>query len=334
MTYRPRPRSGFTLIEMLVVIGIMVIIATLGYLLIPNLSRNKGVPNAVTQLEGWIRVTKGQALRDGAPRGIRLVMDPNNPTRVTYLQYIEQPEPLAPRGPLQRAYITTLNPLTPLPPPYPNPTPSFVDLVLIDPATGSPVAGANWDDPANPQIDVGDFLELNTSPNLIARITAIGPSGSFPGLPRVRLILDRSVPGTDVNPLLLADGFRIIRAPRPLQGEPMLQMHKDVYIDLADCYPCPVNLGAPSGSPPYGNSFTYYTPWSPTGNIDILFNSNGQVANAPTGQLVLCVKHVDRDEKILVVVYTRTGKVTAVVWNDVGGQDPYLYARDGRASGL
>jgi hypothetical protein len=342
----------------------MVIIATLGYLLIPNLSKNKGVPNAANQLEGWVRLGKGQALRDGQPRGLRFILltdpndtryevDPNNPNRpkpkVVALQWIEQPEPLAPRGALQRAFITTINPNAPNgPPPYPNPLPSFVDLVLVDPMTGQPVAPANWDDPTNPQISVGDFFELSGNPNVVARITQIGPSASFPGLPRVRLTLDRSIPGTDISPLLLADGFRIIRSPRPLAGEPMLQMHRDVYIDLLNSYPCPelwrdaANNPVPNALPPtgapYGNTFTGYGQWSASDvqgqYYDILFNSSGQVAGAPTGQFILCVRHVDRAEQILVVIYTRTGRVSAVDWNDIPGGDPYIFARDGRAAGL
>src|SRR5688500_418401 len=103
-------RSGFTLIEILIVIVIMTVLAALAVKFLPNLNKNKGVPNATGQLEGWVRVTKSQALRDGAPRGIRLIPDPSDNTRVTALQYIEQPEPFAPRGPNMRAIISTQNP--------------------------------------------------------------------------------------------------------------------------------------------------------------------------------------------------------------------------------
>ena len=39
-------RRGFTLIEMLLVIGILIILITLAALFLPNLDRHKGVPNA------------------------------------------------------------------------------------------------------------------------------------------------------------------------------------------------------------------------------------------------------------------------------------------------
>jgi len=345
-----RPRRAFTLIEMLIVIGIIVLLLTLGAMFLPNLDRNKGVPNATTQVEGYIRLARNQALRDGAPRGVRLIVDPNDPsgTQVYAIQYIEQPEPIAPRGVVTlnnqmlriAVQIATPNPnasnVPPGPPPYPNPMPATATLVLVD-QTNTPVTPWNWDDPLNPQIMPGDFLELNASPHVVARITGVG---GVPQAPRSQLLLDRAIDGTDVVPLLLNDGFRIIRSPRPMVGEPLVQLHKDVFIDLTWCYPCPKQLfdvnnnPVPNGSPPYGNPTTYYQPWSPSGPYDILFNSSGSLASAPTGQLILCVQHRDRpNDKLLVVIYTRTGKVSAANIFDVGN-DPYLFARDGRASGL
>ena len=367
-----RPRRGFTLIEMVIVIAIIALLATLGALFLPLLDRNKGVPNGVTAISGHIRLAKNHALRDGAPRGVRLLQDPNDPTRVNALQYIEQPEPLAPRGTVTVApnqifrialLITTANPnATTAPPnvaPYPNPSPAIATLVLVDPATGQPVAGWNWDDPADPRIGPGDFLELSTSPHIVARVIPVplpqtnpGPSSipQFAGPTRSTLILDRAIDGTETAPLLLFEGFRIIRAPRPLAGEPIVQLHKDIYIDLTWSYPCPIllnhpvsGLPVPNGAPPYGNTYTGFQPWSPSGPLDILFNSSGQMANAPTGQLILAVRHVDKQpanpgdfppDMLFVVIYTRTGRVAAISPYDVGGADPYTLARDGRASGL
>src|SRR5262249_26825870 len=195
----------------------------------------------------------------------------------------------------------------------------------------------------NPQIAPGDFLEVTASPNFVARLpVAPGPTQPpFAGFARGALLLDRSIDGTDVAPLILTEGFRIIRAPRPLAGEPLLQMHRDVFIALKGRSPSPIvllapntNLPVPSGSPPYGNTTTYFQPWSPSGPMDILFNSSGTVASAPTGQIILCVQHVDRpNDRLFVVIHTRTGKVTAVNWADFG-TDPYAFARDARGSGL
>jgi type II secretory pathway pseudopilin PulG len=324
------------LIELLIVMSIMVIIAALGFLFLPNLSRNKGVANATTQSEGWIRLSKQQALKDGSPRGIRLIQDANDPTRVTSAQFIEQPEPIAPRGAGVRIAITTPNPNAMGPPPFPNPMPATVRLES-DPTGMGTYQPLAWDG-----VQMGDYFELSSGPQGFWRI--IAPPG---GIGSSELTLERGVEGTEPAPygntLYLSAGFRVIRSPRPLQGEPLLQMNKDVYIDLLNCYPCPLPLGpqVPPGPAPYGNHFTAYQPWSPSGNLDILFNSSGQVANAPRGQIILCVQHVDRpSDKLLIVIYTRTGKVSAVNWNDVyhpvntPNVNPYSMALDGKSSGL
>jgi len=156
-------------------------------------------------------------------------------------------------------------------------------------------------------------------------------------------------------------GFRVIRAPRPLVGEPMLHMHKDVYIDLTGSYPCPLNLDwVPPGQHPSGlayqfptgagNYYTFYAPWGPqpippalrlpqpvpvdVNYIDILFNSQGFVANAPVGEYILLVRHAERpNDMLLIAIYTRTGKISAYNVNDFGG-DPYGFTRDGKGSGL
>src|SRR3954471_11591935 len=169
-------RHAFTLIELLIVIGIIVVLATLGAMFLPNLDRNKGVPNAATQIEGYIRLAKNQALRDGAPRGVRLISDPNDVTRVTAIQYIEQPEPLAPRGVTPNGMtiglVITTPPNAANQPPYPLQNPSTATLVFLDPTKNNqPVAANNWDDPTTPQIAAGDFFELTGSPSMVARIT-------------------------------------------------------------------------------------------------------------------------------------------------------------------
>jgi len=349
MITRPRPRRGFTLIELMIVVGIMVILATLGFMFVPNLDRNKGVPNATTQVSGWINLARQQALRDHRAHGIRLIQDANDPLRCTGLQYIEQPDPVAPRG-------------------------SGVGIALYNPPAGGGARTPNtyvtlfngggptpWDG-----VLAGDYLEVTGGPTFIAQILGIGASVPPAGGSGTTLILDRDVPEaptTTMNPvppqqppLTMVTGFRVIRGPRPPVGEPMLQLHRDCYIDLTWCNPCPLLLNDPttglptqSGSPPYGNLYTGFVPnaWgssnngnpNPTSgavnNIDILFNSYGVGAASPTGQLILCVRHIDRPaDMLLISIATRTGKITTHYVFDVQGQDPYGLTRDGKNPGL
>jgi len=145
----------------------------------------------------------------------------------------------------------------------------------------------------------------------------------------------------------MTTGFRVIRAPRPLAGEPMVQLHRDVFIDLANCYPYPLNPAVPPNAPA-GNTYTGYVPggWGPLNNglplnsplgsntIDLLFNSSGVVASSPTGQLILAVRHIDRPtDMLLISINGRTGKITVHSVVDIPGQDPYGFTRDGRSSG-
>ena len=159
-------------------------------------------------------------------------------------------------------------------------------------------------------VQPGDFFELTVAPYGVYQIATVnGPNNSV-----LTLVSGKSIDGTDTSMVKLSDGFRVIRSPRPLVGEPLVQMHKDVYIDLNT-----------SVIPPSFNG---------SGNLDILFNSAGQVACSPVGQIFLVIQHSERpNDKLIVVIYTRTGKVTAVNWYDTG-PDPYAFARDGSSSGL
>src|SRR5262249_59426198 len=51
------------------------------------------------QVQGWLFIAKQRALRDGAPRGIRLIRDTDNPNWVKELMYIERPLDLTFGGP-------------------------------------------------------------------------------------------------------------------------------------------------------------------------------------------------------------------------------------------
>jgi hypothetical protein len=66
------------------------------------------------------------------------------------------------------------------------------------------------------------------------------------------------IDGTEfgMGPTHLSGGFRVLRSPRPLAGESMLQLHRDVYIDLANSYPCPINYALLPIDPPPGGTIT------------------------------------------------------------------------------
>src|SRR5947209_3387422 len=95
------PRRGFTLVELMVVLALIAILGSLTVAFMPSAANQERESRAATLLQGWLNVAKQRALRDQAPRGVRLIMAPANtvtfggvspPNIVVQCQYIEQPE--------------------------------------------------------------------------------------------------------------------------------------------------------------------------------------------------------------------------------------------------
>lgn len=94
-----RFRRGFTLVELLVVMSLIAILATLAIAFFPNAASSQVEARSGTLVQGWLTMAKQRAMRDQAPRGVRLWV--NNTTFfagatlmtnvVTNCQFIEQP---------------------------------------------------------------------------------------------------------------------------------------------------------------------------------------------------------------------------------------------------
>lgn len=83
-------RRGFTLVELLVVIGLIVLLATLILAVNFKTSDQRRVNRAAEQVQGWLLIAKQRAIRDRAVRGVQVQAGG------TGLVYVEQPEPWTP----------------------------------------------------------------------------------------------------------------------------------------------------------------------------------------------------------------------------------------------
>jgi prepilin-type N-terminal cleavage/methylation domain-containing protein len=321
-------RTAFTLVEMIVVIGIILVLATLvaAVLSAPLLVQEKARRGG-DQLQQWLRKSKSQAMADQAPRGVHLIRDPSSPDPtkpwIRELEYIEQPSdyivmlpgnvsagiPAQPNG-LTVAVNSATTPPSGIATLATVTTPGQYDF------TGGLFNGTTvQDDPNWPvhgdkivngvMAQPGDYLEVQGG-GLLYRITNVTPSG---------LLLDRAPVIPMTTPTLQ---YRIIRQPRPLAGETPLKLPQDVIIDTGLSLPPPTNAG--SG--------------------DLLFSPSGRLLG-PLGaqtQVVLWVRDVTRDSPtdnspVLVSIYARTGFI-AVHPVNIAGPDFYSFTRDGRLSGM
>ena len=73
-TRPPRARRrGFTLVELLVVIAIAAILAGIGMYAFGSFRDNSAVNNGAVLLQSWLQTARQRAIRDQAPRGLRLL---------------------------------------------------------------------------------------------------------------------------------------------------------------------------------------------------------------------------------------------------------------------
>src|SRR5712691_2662188 len=112
-------RAGFTLVEMLVVLVILIIIAALTLAIAPRLAEREQVAKGADLMQQWALTARVLALRDQGPRGIRL-----------------QPVPIVIRGTVANWPAGTPGQLQPPGPP--------VTATVAAPTTGTTSEGLNW----------------------------------------------------------------------------------------------------------------------------------------------------------------------------------------------
>jgi prepilin-type N-terminal cleavage/methylation domain-containing protein len=338
-------QSGFTLIEMLVVLGLILFISALTYAFMPSVQEKQRVARGASLLQGWLAVAKNMAIRDGAPRGVRLsngaLVNGQLPP-VTALQYIEQPDDFFQGGQVsvtQRLVLGLPVPGTVIPG---NPSSFVFDITAVPNGPIDFYGGFAQTNPALFPIQVGDYLEIGSPPQVF-RVTGFpNPLTAPPGL---SLVSEANNPPNSNVPN--TGSYRFVRQPRVREGQASMDLPADVALDLT-----PNSIAQYANALPT-NAFT--------GNIEILFSPAGAVIGPGSGndkiQLWLRDTSVDappppnntfNGDVILVTVYVRSGLIAAnpidptlLQPGDPGYnpttptyRDPYAFTRDGRASGL
>jgi hypothetical protein len=186
-------RGAWTLIEMIVVMSLLVVLATLALAISPRLLDQAKSARGASQLQGWLLVAKQMAKRDRRSAGLR--MDVDTQGFVRQVAYIQQPDDLPGQGTCRGC--TGRNPLQ------------------FDPPTD--FIGSQAADPGQYLVLAGDYLELNGG-GPVHQIQAVG------GRAALDMAVPATIPGTHT--------WRILRQPRLMAGEPPLPLPLDVAVDL------------------------------------------------------------------------------------------------------
>jgi len=345
-------RSAFTLVELLVVIAVIVALLGLVAAVAPRFGERQRPSRGAGQLQSWLNLAKQRALRDQRPRGIRLPSVPNNAAGYAYItevQFIELPEVFT-GGQLWMPYDNTM-------------TADRYAYVFL--------ANVELGDALNPAIQPGDVLKDDSHPDWEPRrIRAINP-GNFPPnattnqIPGYYLTLDQDlggpwpengptvpIPGMQprqypTTPPPPTEAYRILRAARPLPGEPLLTLPKDVGIDIS--------RGPTNPSTNLPDWYRFYPPTGNTGGsgpFDIVFDPAGRVIGYEStlgSRICMWVRDISSDfgptqmpdgDNSLITIYTRTGQISSHPIDPSGLQlppagiwNPFRFTQDGRSSG-
>lgn len=302
-------RPAFTLIELIVVVGIILAVAALAAAFAPRVNENTNLSRSVDTVEQVLLTAKLRAKRDQLATGVRFISGPGDTPNVQFSQfvYIQQPDPLS-GGWISTTQTTGSVAYSAGPPPL------YLTGGIITTANAGTVNFANVDFslggiPTNEWlVQAGDFLEVRDG-----GVFMIGSVGA------TSLTLAGTSYDNSFGLNSATTNYRILRQPRLLTGEPPVALPGTFAVDFS--------LG---GNVALNTSKTAF---------EILFAPSGAVVgtNAANGKTLMIVRDPtdttnDPNHMGIVGVQGRTGFIGA--YSVAPGADPFLYAEEGRTSGL
>ncbi|HZU38924.1 MAG TPA: prepilin-type N-terminal cleavage/methylation domain-containing protein [Gemmataceae bacterium] len=323
-------RSGFTLVEMLVALGIILILASLTVAFLPALNDRQRATQGASQVQNALDTARHRALRDGSPRGVRLVVDATTASggsAATTLQFIEQPEDFTGGN----AAVTAVNSAT-------TPPTATVQLTGAPDLFGGfgPGSSAYW------AVQPGDYFVLGgTNAFLIVGGPTSSTAGGTTGDTFTINAQGSATMATVSSP---TPAYAILRAPRVMTGDDPMQLPDKVGVDLA------ANRSVLSADSHGGQA--YY---------DILFDPSGRLLRQGliNGKVILWIRDITDanmgGDQTLLTVYARSGLVVPAqadpgpnndfnnsvaptgalpVYSYSDGSTPYTYALQGQGSGM
>ncbi len=320
-------RRGFTLIELIVVMSIILILIALVAGLTPKITGKRKMNKAVEQVVGALKAAKQRAKRDGLPTGIRLApsstLATSSPQYIQELIPIQQPEPLM--GGPGAALIAKASQQV-----IPDPNMSSQPLKLL--GTRVVFNGVDFTGgfPNSQQqrwlVQKGDYLEV-CGGGLLHYIAGVSSRQLTLAQPQAQVLNPQYDPfksamngATYIGDENIAT-FRIIRQPRALIGEVSVHLAPDIAIDIS----AGVSSNVPSNPA--------------TNNLDVVFSPSGALLNGGSGSdaVILWVRDITqadpyKGEPALVTIYSRTGFI-AVHPVALKPLNPYQFTTDGRVSG-
>jgi prepilin-type N-terminal cleavage/methylation domain-containing protein len=159
-----RRRPGFTLIELSVVIGLLLVLAAIAIMFLPSFQDQDKAGLGSRQLSGMLQMLKTQAMRDQRIRGVRLLPPPMpNPAPAfpfTSLYWISEVQPIEQPDEFSIGQLTSVL------------TKANSSIVTFDASVD--FSGGFGTDQTLWPVQVGDYLQLNGG-GLMWRITLVTP---------------------------------------------------------------------------------------------------------------------------------------------------------------